>query len=98
MCLVLSNAYLGDLQHDGEAARLLAEHGQVTAAVTRLMRPVEGAVRQAPQPGSAWADQDTLLQLYTYCLNLNSHWGLQQVSLAYLHVEMLNCDSFISGL
>jgi len=60
---------------------MLAEHGEVTAAVTRLMRPAAQAAQQGQQPSPNWADKDALLQLYTYCTNLNSEWGLQQVRL-----------------
>ncbi len=67
------------MQNNNEAARLLAEHGEVTAAVTRLMRPVAQAAKQGQQPSSIWADKDALLQLYTHCTNLNSEWALQQV-------------------
>ena len=70
------------MQNNNEAARLLAEHGEVTAAVTRLMRPVAQAAKQGQQPSSNWADKDALLQLYTYCTNLNSEWALQQVRLS----------------
>ncbi|DBB04235.1 TPA: hypothetical protein ACH3X1_013259 [Trebouxia sp. C0004] len=67
------------MQNNNEAARLLAEHGEVTAAVTRLMRPVAQAAKQG-QPSSNWADKDALLQLYTYCTSLNSEWALQQIA------------------
>jgi len=40
------------VQNNNEAARLLAEHGEVTAAVTRLMQPVAQAAKQGQQPSS----------------------------------------------
>lgn len=69
------------MQNNNEAARLLAQRGEVTAAVTRLMRPVAQAAKQGQQASPNWADKDALLQLYTYCTNLNSEWALQQVRL-----------------
>ncbi|KAL0040884.1 hypothetical protein WJX79_008605 [Trebouxia sp. C0005] len=79
------------MQNNNEAARLLTEHGEVTAAVTRLMRPVAQAAKQGQQPGSEWADKDALLQLYTYCTNLNSEWALQQIAMV---VDVQGADPY----
>lgn len=81
------------MQNNNEAARLLAEHGEVTAAVTRLMQPVAQAAKQGQQPSSNRADKDALLQLYTYCTNLNSEWALQQVRFS-LPAHIVSCHSF----
>ena len=66
-------------QDNSKAARLLAEHGHVTGAVKRLMRPLHKAAQQGHTLSPNWADKDTLKQLYTYCTSLNSQWALQQV-------------------
>ena len=66
-------------QDNSKAARLLAEHGLVTAAITRLMQPLNQAAEASQPVNPTWADQETLSLLYTYCTSLNSDWALQQV-------------------
>lgn len=63
-------------QDNSKAARLLAEHGHVTAAVRRLMQPVNQAAKAGQAVNPAWADKETLSLLYTYCTSLNSDWAL----------------------
>ena len=53
------------------AATMLAEHGEMEAAIRRLMRPVDEAAAQGVRPSPTWADKATLNQLYTYCMSLN---------------------------
>lgn len=69
-------------QDDSKAARLLAEHGQVTAAVRRLMQPLNQAAKAGQPVNPTWADKETLSLLYTYCTSLDSDWALQQVPTA----------------
>ena len=90
-------------QDNCKAARLLAEHGQVTAAVRRLMQPLNQAAKAGQSVNPTWADKETLSLLYTYCTSLNSDWALQQVpaaphlscrlvlQLPCLHDAMLHC-------
>ena len=66
-------------QDNSKAAKLLAEHGQVTAAINRLMRPLHQAAKLGQPASRTWADKDTLSQLYTLCTSLGSPWALQQV-------------------
>lgn len=66
-------------QDNSKAARLLAEHGHVTAAVKRLMQPLHQAAKAGRPVNPTWADKETLSLLYTYCTSLNSEWALQQV-------------------
>ena len=54
------------------AAKMLADHGEVEAAIKRLMRPVDEAAKQGVRPSPTWADEATLNQLYTYCMSLTS--------------------------
>lgn len=67
-------------QDNSKAARLLAEHGHVTAAVKRLMQPLHQAAKAGRPVNPTWADKETLSLLYTYCTSLNSEWALQQVT------------------
>lgn len=69
-------------QDNSKAARLLAEHGQVTAAVRRLMQPLNQAAKAGQPVNPTWADKETLSLLYTYRTSLNSDWALQQVTTA----------------
>ena len=69
------------LQDNSRAARMLAEHGKVTAAITHLMRSLHRAAALGQPVNPGWADKATLAQLYTYCVSLDSQWALQQVSI-----------------
>ncbi|DBA81851.1 TPA: hypothetical protein ACH3X1_007570 [Trebouxia sp. C0004] len=60
------------IQDNSMAAKMLAEHGEVGAAIRRLMRPVDEAAKQGVRPSHTWADEATLNQLYTYCMSLTS--------------------------
>lgn len=71
-------------QDSCKAARLLAEHGLVSAAVERLMRPLHQAAAQGQAPNPTWADTTTLTLLYTFCGSLNTPWALQQVAISSL--------------
>lgn len=63
------------LQDHCKAARLLAEHQNITSAVTRLMQTLS----------PSQADQPTLHLLLDYCNRLDTPWAFQQVPAAPHH-------------
>ena len=65
------------------AAKMLAEHGEMEAAIRRLMRPVDEAAKQGVRPSPTWADEATLNQLYTYCMSLTSDEASLLVSCSF---------------
>jgi hypothetical protein len=72
------------------AAKMLAEHGEVEAAIRRLMRPVDEAAKQGLRP-SPWADEATLNQLYTYCTSLTSDAASLLVSCGFTAAHICLC-------
>lgn len=91
---------LADLTQDNsKAARLLAEHGQVTAAIKRLMRPLHQAAQLCQPTSPTWADKDTLSQLYTLCTSLASPWALHQIAAvvdSYQGQDPFNGDGYMA--
>ncbi len=65
------------------AAKMLAEHGEMEAAIKRLMRPVDEAAAQGVRPSPTWAVEATLNQLYTYSMSLPSDEASLLVSCSF---------------
>lgn len=87
-------------QDDCKAARLLAEHGELKEAVTRLMSSMQRAAKADQTTSPTLADKDTLSLLQSYCSSLASPWATQQVIAApTTHgfiLLMRPCMAFIS--
>ncbi len=79
-------SYQADLQDNSKAAKMLADHGQMAAAVARLMRPIDEAIQQGQKPSPTWADKTTLDQLLAYSTSLDSQWAWGQVCQGHVGV------------